>query len=76
MNVKKLILSTTAYIAAFAMTTIVACSNPEAEAQIQTLSKKNAELSEEIQGLQKKLDSMKVKTDSLHKVLIELDLDR
>jgi hypothetical protein len=26
--------------------------------------------------LQKKLDSMKVKTDSLHKVLIELDLDR
>ncbi|MCQ2062403.1 MAG: hypothetical protein MJY99_03595 [Fibrobacter sp.] len=51
-----------------------ACSNPEAEAKIAELGAKNAELSAEIQVLQKKLDSMKVQSDSMYKVLQKLDM--
>ncbi|MBO4435424.1 MAG: hypothetical protein J5791_00875 [Fibrobacter sp.] len=56
------------------MTTIVACSDPAAEAQIAQLTAKNAQLDGQIQTLQKTLDSLQVKTDSLYKVLVDLDL--
>jgi cell division protein FtsB len=74
MNAKKLILSTTVCIFALAMSTIVACGDPAAEAQIAQLTAKNAQLDSQIQTLQKTLDSLQVKTDSLYKVLVELDL--
>lgn len=74
MNAKKLILSTTVCIFALAMSTIVACGDSAAEAQIAQLTARNAQLDSQIQTLQKTLDSLQVKTDSLYKVLVELDL--
>jgi peptidoglycan hydrolase CwlO-like protein len=74
MDKKKLILSPVVCIFALAMSTLVACGDPAAEAQIAELTAKNAELNGEIQSLQKTLDSLQVKTDSLYKVLVNLDL--
>lgn len=74
MKAKKLILSTVVCIFALAMSTIVACADPEAEAQIAKLTEKNAQLNEEIRSLRQTLDSMQVKTDSMYKVLVDLDL--
>jgi len=74
MKVKKLILSTVVCIFALAMSTIVACADPEAEAQIAQLTEKNAQLNEQIRSLRQTLDSMRVKTDSMYKVLVDLDL--
>lgn len=51
-----------------------ACSNPEAEAKIQQLTGRNGELVSEIRELNATLDSLKVKNDSLAKVLGDLDM--
>jgi peptidoglycan hydrolase CwlO-like protein len=74
MKEKKLILSTVVCIFVLVVSALVACADPAAEAQIAELTAKNAELKGQIQSLQQTLDSLQVKTDSLYKVLVNLDL--
>ena len=74
MNKKNVICSTVFFFFVFVVSTLVACGDPVAEAQIAELTAKNAQLNGEIQSLQKTLDSLQVKTDSLYKVLVNLDL--
>jgi peptidoglycan hydrolase CwlO-like protein len=74
MNKKNVICSTVFFFFVFVVSTLVACGDPAAEAQIAELTAKNAQLNGEIQSLQKTLDSLQVKTDSLCKVLVNLDL--
>lgn len=63
------------YVILFSMLLFVAsCSNPEAQAQIESLTAENSRLKVEIDSLQKSLDIIKAKADSVHNALSKLDM--
>lgn len=74
MSTKNITLSSLVCTLLLSAVVFTSCSNPEAEAKIAELSATNAQLSSEIQVLQKKLDSLKVQSDSMYKVLEKLDM--
>ena len=51
-----------------------ACTNAEAEAEIDRLKQENVTLQSEIKNLQQTLDSVKAKSDSIYKNLSDMDM--
>lgn len=53
---------------------LFACSDPQAEAEIASLTQQKQALTAQIEQLQHMLDSVSAHTDSLHKSLSDLDM--